>query len=63
MMNVTGLLSNCIVLRIISYRILAIVITSVIVGMKTSLIIHLILTVVHYLHDKMWHVMAQGGHK
>ena len=41
-------------LRALSYRILALLITALWTGLGTAVLIHIILTVVHYVHERVW---------
>ena len=40
--------------RTVSYRVLAVLITALITGIGTAIAIHIILTLVHYLHERVW---------
>jgi hypothetical protein len=40
--------------RTISYRVLALLITALFTGLGTAVIIHLLLTLVHYAHERVW---------
>ena len=40
--------------RAISYRVLATIITALITGLGTAIAIHLLLTVLHYIHERIW---------
>jgi uncharacterized membrane protein len=40
--------------RTVSYRVLALIITALITGLGTAVIIHLLLTLVHYAHERVW---------
>jgi uncharacterized membrane protein len=40
--------------RAISYRILALLITAIWTGIEAAVLIHIILTVVHYVHERVW---------
>jgi uncharacterized membrane protein len=40
--------------RAISYRILATVITAIWTGLSSAIVIHVALTVVHYIHERLW---------
>ena len=42
------------VVRAISYRIIALLITAIWTGLSDAVIIHLILTAVHYVHERVW---------
>jgi uncharacterized membrane protein len=41
-------------LRALSYRILALLITALWTGLGTAVLIHIILTVIHYVHERVW---------
>lgn len=40
--------------RAISYRILATLITALFTGLSSAIIIHVALTIVHYIHERIW---------
>ena len=42
------------VVRAISYRIIALLITALWTGLSDAIVIHLVLTAVHYIHERMW---------
>ena len=42
------------VVRAISYRIIALLITALWTGLSDAVVIHLILTAVHYIHERIW---------
>ena len=42
------------VARAVVYRILALLITALWTGLADAVVIHVILTVVHYLHERIW---------
>ena len=42
------------VVRAISYRIIALLITALWTGLSDAIVIHLILTAVHYVHERVW---------
>ena len=42
------------VIRAITYRIIALMITALWTGLSDAVIIHLILTAVHYIHERFW---------
>jgi uncharacterized membrane protein len=42
------------VTRAVSYRIIALLITALWTGLGTAFAIHLILTLVHYVHERIW---------
>ena len=42
------------IVRTVSYRIIALLITAIWTGLGDALIIHIILTVVHYIMERAW---------
>ena len=40
--------------RTISYRIIALLITAIWTGLSNAILIHIILTVVHYILERLW---------
>jgi uncharacterized membrane protein len=42
------------IVRTVSYRIVALLITAIWTGLSDAVIIHIILTAVHYLMERMW---------
>jgi uncharacterized membrane protein len=42
------------VVRTISYRIIALLITAIWTGLSDAVLIHIILTVVHYAMERLW---------
>ena len=42
------------ILRAVSYRIIALLITAIWTGLSDAIIIHIILTAVHYLMERVW---------
>lgn len=42
------------IVRTVSYRIIALLITAIWTGLGDALIIHIILTVVHYIMERSW---------
>jgi uncharacterized membrane protein len=42
------------IVRTASYRIAALLITALWTGLGNAVLIHLILTVVHYVHERLW---------
>jgi len=42
------------VIRTISYRIIALLITAIWTGLNNAILIHIILTVVHYVMERIW---------
>ena len=42
------------VIRAVSYRVIALLITALWTGLSDAVVIHLILTAVHYVHERAW---------
>jgi uncharacterized membrane protein len=42
------------ILRALSYRIVALLITAIWTGLSDAIIIHIILTAVHYIMERVW---------
>jgi uncharacterized membrane protein len=42
------------VVRAVTYRVLALAITALWTGLSTAVAIHIILTAVHYAHERFW---------
>jgi uncharacterized membrane protein len=42
------------VARAVSYRLIALLITALWTGLSTAVAIHLVLTLVHYVHERIW---------
>ena len=42
------------VVRALTYRIVALLITALWTGLGNAVIIHIILTAVHYVHERIW---------
>ena len=42
------------IIRTITYRIIALLITALWTGLPDAILIHIILTVVHYAHERIW---------
>ena len=42
------------ILRTLSYRIIALLITAFWTGLSDAVVIHLVLTAVHYIHERIW---------
>jgi len=42
------------IIRTISYRIIALLITAIWTGLNNAILIHIILTVVHYVMERTW---------
>jgi uncharacterized membrane protein len=40
--------------RIISFRIIALLITAIWTGLNDAILIHIILTLVHYIFERLW---------
>ena len=41
-------------IRTVTYRLLALLITAIWTGLGTAIAIHIILTLVHYVHERVW---------
>ncbi len=41
-------------LRAISYRITALLVTAIWTGLEDAIIIHIILTIIHYIFERIW---------
>lgn len=46
--------------RTISYRIIALLITALWTGLSAAVAIHLVLTIVHYVHERIWLKIGWG---
>ena len=42
------------IVRAVSYRIVALLITALWTGLSNAIIIHVILTAIHYIHERLW---------
>jgi hypothetical protein len=42
------------VVRAITYRIIALLITALWTGLASAVLIHIVLTAVHYVHERVW---------
>ena len=42
------------VVRAVTYRIIALLITALWTGLGNAIIIHIILTAIHYAHERIW---------
>jgi uncharacterized membrane protein len=51
------------IIRTISYRIIALLITAIWTGLNNAILIHVILTVVHYATERMWLKIKWGLRK
>lgn len=40
--------------RAVSYRLIALLITALWTGLGTAIAIHLVLTLIHYMHERVW---------
>ena len=49
--------------RTISYRIIALLITAIWTGLSNAILIHIILTVVHYILERLWLKIKWGLNK
>ena len=48
------------IVRIVLYRILALLITAIWTGIVDAIMIHIILTIVHYVFERMWLTIKWG---
>jgi uncharacterized membrane protein len=46
--------------RVISYRITALILTALIVGLKDAVVIHIWLTILHYIVERIWITISWG---
>jgi uncharacterized membrane protein len=46
--------------RVISYRIAALLLTALIVGLKDAVVIHIWLTLLHYIVERIWLIVSWG---
>ena len=46
--------------RAISYRIVALIATAFMVGLKEAVAIHIVLTVIHYICERLWLKISWG---
>ena len=46
--------------RVISYRIAALLLTAFIVGLKDAVVIHIWLTLLHYIVERIWLIVPWG---
>ncbi len=46
--------------RVISYRIAALILTAFIVGLKDAVVIHIWLTLLHYIVERIWLMVPWG---
>ena len=42
------------VIRALTYRVIALLITALWTGLGNAVIIHVILTAIHYIHERVW---------
>jgi uncharacterized membrane protein len=40
--------------RTLTYRIIALLITAIWTGLGNAILIHIILTLIHYIHERIW---------
>jgi uncharacterized membrane protein len=40
--------------RALSYRVIATIITAIITGLGTAIVLHVFLTIIHYVHERVW---------
>ena len=48
------------IVRTISYRVLALLITAIWTGLNNAIIIHIILTLIHYILERIWLTIKWG---
>lgn len=48
------------IVRVISYRIAALILTAFIVGVKDAIVIHIWLTLLHYIVERLWLMVPWG---
>jgi uncharacterized membrane protein len=46
--------------RTVTYRLIALLITALWTGLKTATLIHIVLTAVHYIHERFWLMIKWG---
>jgi uncharacterized membrane protein len=46
--------------RTVTYRLAALLITALWTGLSTAIFIHLVLTAVHYIHERLWLMVKWG---
>ena len=48
------------IVRTISYRVVALLITAIWTGLNNAIIIHIILTLIHYILERIWLTIKWG---
>jgi len=48
------------VVRAVTYRIIALLITALWTGLASAVLIHIVLTAVHYVHERVWLKISWG---
>jgi len=46
--------------RVISYRIAALILTAAIIGLQDAVVIHILLTILHYWVERVWLLIDWG---
>jgi len=46
--------------RAVTYRIIALLITAIWTGLSDAILIHVILTGIHYVHERLWMKISWG---
>lgn len=46
--------------RVVSYRIAALILTALIIGLKDAVVIHIWLTLLHYIVERLWLAVPWG---
>jgi uncharacterized membrane protein len=46
--------------RTATYRLMALLITALWTGLSTAILIHVVLTAVHYAHERLWLIVKWG---
>jgi hypothetical protein len=48
------------IVRTVTYRFIALLITALWTGLKAAVLIHIVLTAVHYIHERFWLMIKWG---
>ena len=48
------------IIRAVTYRVIALLITAIWTGLSDAILIHLILTLIHYVHERIWMRISWG---
>jgi len=48
------------IIRAVTYRIIALLITAIWTGLNDAILIHIILTAIHYIHERIWIRISWG---